>query len=71
MLKTIAAEQAALPYKWTQALEYVDVIIPVPQGTRARDLAITIGKKKLSAGLKGKDPIITVDPLAPFPIVCI
>ena len=58
----VAAEQAALPYKWTQTLEYVDVLIPVPEGTRARDLAITIKQKKLSAGLKGKEPIIEVFP---------
>jgi len=56
-----AAEQAALPYKWNQTLEYVDIFIPVPQGTRARDLSITITKTKLSVALKGKDPIIAGD----------
>jgi hypothetical protein len=56
----LATEQAALPYKWTQTLEYIDILIPVPQGTRARDLTVTINKKKLTAGLKGKEPIITV-----------
>lgn len=56
----LAAEQAALPYKWTQTLEYVDLVIPVPPGTRARELAVTWGKKKLSIALKGKDPIISV-----------
>jgi len=55
-----AAEQAALPYKWTQTLEYIDVLIPVPPGSRARDLAVTMNKKKLSVGLKGNEPIITV-----------
>ncbi|KIK70944.1 hypothetical protein GYMLUDRAFT_33034 [Collybiopsis luxurians FD-317 M1] len=47
------AEQAALPYKWTQLLGEVDVHVPVPKGTRGRDLAIVIQKKKLSVGLKG------------------
>ena len=56
----LAAEQAALPYKWTQTLEYVDLVIPFPAGTRARELAVTMTKKKLSVGLKGKDPIISV-----------
>ncbi|KAH9944305.1 nuclear movement protein nudC [Epithele typhae] len=53
-----AAEQAALPYRWTQQLGDVDVTIPVPKGTRGRDLTVVIQKKKLSVGLKGKDPIM-------------
>ncbi|KAF5385224.1 hypothetical protein D9615_001477 [Tricholomella constricta] len=52
------AEQSALPYKWTQELGEVDVNIPVPKGTRAKDLAILIQKKKLSVGLKGQDKIL-------------
>ncbi|EEB88229.1 hypothetical protein MPER_14057, partial [Moniliophthora perniciosa FA553] len=43
-----AAEQAALPYKWTQVLGEVDITVPVPKGTRGRDLVVTIQKKKLS-----------------------
>ncbi|KAI1788752.1 nuclear movement protein nudC [Ganoderma leucocontextum] len=53
-----AAEQAALPYKWTQQLGDVDITVPVPKGTRARDLSVVIQKKKLSVGLKGKEPIL-------------
>ncbi|KAG5647934.1 hypothetical protein DXG03_006968 [Asterophora parasitica] len=52
------AEQAALPYKWTQELGEVDISVPVPQGTRARDLVIVLQKKKLSVGLKGQDKIL-------------
>jgi len=52
------AEQAALPYRWTQALGEVDLIVPVPKGTRARDLDLKIMKKKLSVGLKGKEKIL-------------
>ncbi|KAF8168158.1 nuclear movement protein nudC [Crassisporium funariophilum] len=51
-------EQAALPYTWTQELGELDVTLPVPQGTRGRDLAVTLTKKKLSIGLKGQDVII-------------
>ncbi|KIM21542.1 hypothetical protein M408DRAFT_333403 [Serendipita vermifera MAFF 305830] len=51
-------EQATLPYRWAQQLQDVDILIPVPQGTRARDLAITIAKKKLSVGLKNQEPIM-------------
>ncbi|KAJ7244747.1 nuclear movement protein nudC [Mycena haematopus] len=52
------AEQAALPYKWTQELGEVDVIVPVPKGTRGKDLVVVIQKKKLSVGLKGQDKIL-------------
>ncbi|EPT03855.1 hypothetical protein FOMPIDRAFT_1022049 [Fomitopsis schrenkii] len=54
-----AAEQAALPYKWKQELGEVDIVVPVPKGTRGRDLNVVIQKKKLSVGLKGKEPIMT------------
>ncbi|KAL7285372.1 nuclear movement protein nudC [Trametes coccinea BRFM310] len=53
-----AAEQAALPYTWTQQLVDVDVTVPVPKGTRARDLNVVIKKKHLTVGLKGKEPIL-------------
>ncbi|TFY82639.1 hypothetical protein EWM64_g1372 [Hericium alpestre] len=52
------AEQAALPYTWKQELHEVDVRVPVPKGTRARDLNVVLQKKKLSVGLKGKEPIM-------------
>ncbi|KAG9098549.1 hypothetical protein FS749_003590 [Ceratobasidium sp. UAMH 11750] len=52
------AEQATLPYWWKQELGDVDVSVPLPKGTRARDLVVKIAKKKLSAGLKGQDPIL-------------
>ncbi|PPR05716.1 hypothetical protein CVT26_008957 [Gymnopilus dilepis] len=51
-------EQAALPYSWTQELGEVDVTIPVPQGTRGKDLHVVIDKKRLSVGLKGHEPIM-------------
>lgn len=48
----------ALPYRWKQELGEVDIYVPVPKGTRGKDLAITIKKNKLSVGLKGKEPIM-------------
>lgn len=48
-----------MPYSWTQQLFDVDITVPVPKGTRARDLSVVIQKKKLSVGLKGKEPILT------------
>lgn len=48
----------ALPYKWKQTLQDVTVSIPVPPGTKSRDLIVDIKKTKLKVGLKGKEPII-------------
>ncbi|KAF8243003.1 CS-domain-containing protein, partial [Wilcoxina mikolae CBS 423.85] len=56
-----AAEQAALPYVWKQTIADVDISIPVPAGTRGRDLNVVISSKKLKVGLKGKDPIMEGD----------
>ncbi|TFK30317.1 nuclear movement protein nudC [Coprinopsis marcescibilis] len=54
-------EQAMLPYKWSQELGEVDVTVPVPKGTRAKDLNVIIGKKKLRVGLKNQEPILDGD----------
>lgn len=55
-----AAEQAALPYKWRQTIGDLDISVPVPKGTRARDLVVELKKMRLKVGLKGKEPIIDV-----------
>jgi hypothetical protein len=47
-----------LPYTWSQELGEVAVSVPIPKGTRARDLDVSIQKKKLKVGLKGKEPIM-------------
>ncbi|KDQ63529.1 hypothetical protein JAAARDRAFT_169460 [Jaapia argillacea MUCL 33604] len=52
------AEQAALPYTWRQELGELDITVPIPKGTRSRDLTVIIARKKLSVGLKGKDKIM-------------
>lgn len=54
-----ASEQAALPYTWRQTLSDVDVTVPVPQGTRSRDLVVDIKRSSLKVGLKGKEPILS------------
>ncbi|KAI5808546.1 HSP20-like chaperone [Peziza echinospora] len=56
-----AEEQAALPYKWRQTIGDVDVAIPVPKGTRARDLVVEIKKLRIKVGLKGQSPILEGD----------
>lgn len=55
---SIRFERAALPYKWRQELGDVDVTVPVPKGTRGRDLVVVIQKKNFSIGLKGKEKIL-------------
>lgn len=51
-------EQAALPYVWNQTLNDITISVPVPPGTRSRDLVVQISKKKLKVGLKGKEAIM-------------
>ncbi|KAF8530972.1 nuclear movement protein nudC [Gautieria morchelliformis] len=53
-----AAEQAALPYTWKQELGELSLIVPVPKGTRAKNLDVVMHRKKLRVGLKGQDPIL-------------
>ncbi|KKA30596.1 hypothetical protein TD95_001106 [Thielaviopsis punctulata] len=53
-------EQAALPYKWTQTIGDLDVSFTVPGNIKGRDLVINIQKLKISAGIKGQEPVISV-----------
>lgn len=53
-----AAEQAALPYKWTQTIGEIDLSFPIPGTLKARDLSIAIKKTSLVAGIKGQPAII-------------
>lgn len=56
-----AAEQAALPYKWTQTIAELDVVIPsIPGNLKGRDLVVELKKQKIKAGIKGQAPIIDV-----------
>ena len=54
------AEQAALPYKWTQTIKDVDVTISIDGKYKGRDLDVKISKKALRVAIKGQDPIIDV-----------
>lgn len=55
-----AAEQATLPYKWTQTIKDADVTMPVPAEIRGRDLDVVLTKTKIKVALKGQEPIIEV-----------
>lgn len=48
----------ALPYVWRQTLQDLTVTIPVPSGSKGRDLVVEIKKKSLKVGLKGKGLIL-------------
>ncbi|KAJ3205499.1 hypothetical protein HDU83_003173 [Entophlyctis luteolus] len=54
------AEQDALPYKWTQTLQEVEVRISVEKGVKGRDLDVQIKKDFLRVAFKNKpnDPIV-------------
>ena len=56
-------EQARLPYKWTQTIGDVDIIIPIGASIKGRDCDISITKAKLKVALKGQDPFIDVGKL--------
>ncbi|KAJ3053148.1 hypothetical protein HK097_004950 [Rhizophlyctis rosea] len=51
------AEQAALPYRWKQTLQDVDITVPVKKGTKGRDLNIVIKIKNIKVGYKNQEPI--------------
>ncbi|OAA63891.1 HSP20-like chaperone [Cordyceps fumosorosea ARSEF 2679] len=54
-------EQAALPYKWTQTIGELDITFTVPGNMKSRDLVVDIKKLSLTAGIKGRDPIVNGD----------
>ncbi|KAL0935024.1 nuclear movement protein [Colletotrichum truncatum] len=56
-----AEEQNALPYKWQQTIADVDITFSVPGNYKSRDLAIDLKKNKITAGVKGQEPIISGD----------
>lgn len=54
------AEQDALPYKWTQQINDVDILVPVPGNIKGRDLDVVLTKTKIKVALKGQQPILEV-----------
>ncbi|TFK98799.1 HSP20-like chaperone [Pterulicium gracile] len=51
-------EQKALPYTWRQELGDVDITVPIPKGTRAKQLNVVMKQNKFTLGLKGEEPIM-------------
>ncbi|KAF2786968.1 CS-domain-containing protein [Melanomma pulvis-pyrius CBS 109.77] len=61
-----AAEQAALPYKWTQTISDLDVTITIDAKYKGRDLDVKLSKNALKVAIKGQEPFI--DGTLPHPI---
>ncbi|KAJ5650904.1 HSP20-like chaperone [Penicillium longicatenatum] len=53
-----AAEQAQLPYKWTQTIRDLEVSAPIPSNIKGRDMVVTLTKSKISVAIKGQEPIL-------------
>ncbi|GCB17789.1 nuclear movement protein nudC [Aspergillus awamori] len=62
-----AAEQAQLPYKWTQTIRDVEVTIPVASNIRGRDLDVVLTKTKIRVAIKGQEAFI--DGEFPHPVI--
>jgi hypothetical protein len=54
------AEQAQLPYKWTQTIRDVDVTAPIPANLKGRDMDVVLTKNKIRVAIKGQEPLIEV-----------
>ena len=48
-------------FSWEQTISDVAIQVPMPEGTRARDVVCTISKSHLVVKLKGQDAIIDAD----------
>lgn len=53
-------EQSALPYKWTQTIQDIDITISVPANIKGRDAEVKITRTSLKVGIKGQEPFIDV-----------
>lgn len=50
-------------YSWTQQLADLQVVVPVPEGTRTRDLKVDLTTTKISVGLKNAAEPLLAGPL--------
>jgi hypothetical protein len=62
-----AAEQAQLPYKWTQTIRDLEVSAPIPSNIKGRDMVVTLTKSKISVAINGQEPILEVRLSATLP----
>lgn len=52
---------SGVEYEWMQTLGEVEIHIPVPSGTRGRDINVVLEKKSLKVTLKQQEPLIDGD----------
>jgi len=45
-------------YSWSQTLATLEVLVPVPPGTKARDVVVSFDTQSLKVCLKGQQPVI-------------
>eukprot|EP00743_Colponemidia_sp_Colp-15_P000899 GILK01000992.1.p1 GENE.GILK01000992.1~~GILK01000992.1.p1 ORF type:complete len:317 (+),score=83.41 GILK01000992.1:53-1003(+) len=45
-------------YVWTQTLGALEIVVPVPRGTTAKQISCDIGVRKFKLGLKGQPPMV-------------
>jgi len=45
-------------YSWTQTLSALEIFVPVPPGTKAKQVVCDIGLEKLKVGIKGQELIL-------------
>ena len=57
------AEQAQLPYHWTQTLDTVSLTVNLPEGTRGRDLDVVMKKSSLRVRMKRDKEALLEDEL--------
>ncbi|ODQ66500.1 CS-domain-containing protein [Nadsonia fulvescens var. elongata DSM 6958] len=57
----MADVKSDLPYTWNQTLQEVTITIPIPEGSRPKDLNVSIQKSKILVAVKGSDPVLTGD----------
>lgn len=57
-------------YAWTQLLSEINVIVPVPDNTRGKDLNVTIAKNHLKVGLRSQPGTWIIDDLLTKSVVC-
>lgn len=60
------AEQAQLPYKWTQSIRDLEVTAPIPANIKGRDMDVVLTKSKIKVAIKGQEPLIEVCDAAPL-----
>lgn len=58
-----AAEQAMLPYQWTQTIKDADVTILIDAKYKGKDLDIKLTRTTIKAAIKGQEPFIDVSDL--------